>query len=102
MQDQYRRLFSFAKDEDSSLAQYMEDPEPGRNFHLPMSLQARDELQLLNGKLNDLTLNPMKPDDWILCRGDTNFKPSKYYRFMFGNLTPPPTHITAIMANVHG
>lgn len=95
MQDQHKRLFSFAINEDISLAQYMNDPDPRKNFHLPLSLEAREELQTLNNSLEGLILDPMKTDDWILCWGDTTFKPSKYYKFMFRNLNPP-AHIVTI------
>lgn len=95
LQDTFRRLFSFAKEEDISLAQFIADPEPHHHFHLPLSVQAREELDEMNVKLGNTTLDQMQADEWILCWGDANYKPNKYYKFCFRNLNPP-AHIPMI------
>lgn len=95
LQDSYRRLFSYAKEEDISLAHYMANPSPEQNFLLPLSAQAREELDQLNEKLSHISLDPLVSDDWVLCWGDVNFKPCKFYKFCFRELDPP-AHIPAI------
>lgn len=95
LQDSYKRLFSYAKEEDISLANFLADPTPDQNFMLPLSIQAREELDGLNEKLSQITLNPLETDDWVLCWGETNFKPRKFYKFFFRDLNPP-AHIPAI------
>ena len=37
----------------------------------------------------------MDVDEWILCWGDEQFNPRKFYKFLFRNRTAP-THITSI------
>lgn len=95
LQQTHGRLFSFAREEDISLAQFLAAPEPEQNFHLPLSIQAREEFDDLNERLSHITIDRLKNDDWILCWGDANFKSHKFYRFCFRNLTPP-AHIPAI------
>lgn len=60
LQDTLPHLFSFTTEEDISVAQFMD------NFHLPLSMQAREELDRLNNMANDLVLDPLVPDDWII------------------------------------
>lgn len=89
LQVKYNHLFSFALDEDISLAKYHDNPEPASNFHLPLSLEARQELDSLNEQLHLVVLEPLVADEWITCWGDTTFKSVKFYKFYFRNLKPP-------------
>lgn len=49
----------------------------------------------LSQNIATMTLNPMETDEWILCWGDAEFKPRKYYKFLFKNVNAP-AYITKI------
>lgn len=95
LQEKYSRLFSFALDEDISLAKFYENPDPASNFHLPLSLEATQELDSLNDQLHTVSLEPLVADEWITCWGDTSFNSVKFYKFYFRNLSLPQ-YITKI------
>lgn len=95
LMNSHQHLFSFAHNEDISLSQFCADPNPASHFFLPMSIEAREELDSLNQLVSVLHLEPMAIDSWILSWGDIQFKPRKFYRFVFRNINAP-TYITAI------
>ena len=64
-------------------------------FHLPLSIEARSELDDIMPVINTMTLQQMGVDEWILCWGDEQYKPKKFYKFLFKNVTAP-TYITSI------
>ena len=61
--DSHPRLFSFATDEDVSVQALLTTPTLGRNFQLPLSTQAREELQDLQCSLASTGLAEA-PDIW--------------------------------------
>lgn len=46
-------------------------------------------------KLSNISVDPLRADELILCWGDVSFKPNKFYTFFFRNLNPP-TQVPAI------
>lgn len=91
----HQHLFTFAHNEDVSLADFHQDPRPEAHFALPLSMEARTELDNLMAVINSLQLNHMETDEWILCWGDTVYTPKKFYRFSFRNCQAPE-YITTI------
>ena len=73
--DSHDHLFSFANDEDISLAQYYNNNDHVDNFMLPLSMEARTELDNLREIMEGINLEAMGTDEWILCWGDVDFKP---------------------------
>ena len=63
-------LFSFTKEEDISVMQFQDRPQPSENFYLPLSAEALQELTYLQNHMNDLYLEPMVAGEWITCWGD--------------------------------
>ena len=70
------------KNEDIALAQYYNNIGHEDNFLLPLSMEARAELDNLQEIMGGITLEPMGTYEWILCWGDTDFEPKKFYNFM--------------------
>ena len=61
--DSHPRLFSFTADEDVLMQALLTAPTLGRNFQLPLSTQAREELRDLQGSLSSTELSEA-PDIW--------------------------------------
>ena len=95
LMESHDHLFSFAKDEDISLAQYYNNYDHADNFMLPLSMEAGTELDNLREIMEGINLEAMGTDEWILCWGDVDFKPQKFYKYMFRNVLTP-TCITSI------
>ena len=95
LSNSHNHLFSYAQYEDISLPQFHSSPDLATLFHLPLSFEARSELDDIMPIVNTMTLQQMDVDEWILCWGDEQFKPRKFYKFLFRNITAP-THITSI------
>ena len=68
----HEHLFSFATNEDISLAQFYNNSLLEDNFMLPLSLEARTELDNLQATLAGILLAQMATDEWILCWGTQN------------------------------
>ena len=56
------RLFSYACDEDISVKDYVEAGDLGNLFHLPLSVEAFEELSQLQLQLSADTLDSSLPD----------------------------------------
>lgn len=52
--------------------------------------RAREEFDMLNDMINNLGLDPLVPDDWIMCWGDFHFKIRKFYAYCFREIFAPP------------
>lgn len=78
-----------------SLAQFHANIDPASHFDLPLSMEAREELDDLTQTITTISLDHMETDEWILCWWDLEFKPRKYYKFLFRNVSAP-TYITKI------
>ena len=57
-------------------------PDLHETFHLPLSMQSRDELRNIQAEVAMIT--PVPADDtWQCVWGDNNFHTSSYYKFYF-------------------
>ena len=79
------RLFSFAKHEDISVKFLLTSSTLGQNFHLPLSMQAREELDDLQTSL--ASVEPTEVNDaWRLIWGAEELASSKYYLHCFRDM----------------
>jgi hypothetical protein len=83
---QFDRLFSFAKDKLQSLKDFMGAETLLHNFHLPLSIEAHEELFLLQGLLHGFQLQSDNNDSWVFNSGKRIFKPSIVYKHHFSHL----------------
>jgi hypothetical protein len=58
------------------------------NFLLPLSLEAMNELRILQTKTLAITLTENTPDTWKYARGSDCYSPRMYYKFRFREITP--------------
>jgi hypothetical protein len=76
----FPRLFSYPKDKLQSAKDFFEMESVLDNFHLPLSVQAHDELAALQPLLHNAGLNPESNDSWIFKLGNKGFRSSKVYK----------------------
>jgi hypothetical protein len=83
----YDRLFSFALNQDISVFEGLQTGNLASLFYLPLSVQAFDELQLLQGSLNVLRENADGDNDqWKYSLNNGTYTSSSYYKFLFQGL----------------
>jgi hypothetical protein len=85
----FPRLFSYAKDKLQSVQDFF-GREMIDSFHLPLSVQAYDELQSLQEIIHNTSLSAETSDSWILKSGNGIFKPSKIYKQAFSHIVTDP------------
>jgi hypothetical protein len=82
MCDRFPRLFSFALDEDISVAALLSAEDLTSKFYLPLSVEAFQELQVIQQITNDNPLIPDNHDQRIFVWGE-KYTSARYYRFLF-------------------
>jgi hypothetical protein len=82
----FRRLFSYAKDKFQSVKEFFERESVLDNFHLPLSVQAHDELADLQVILHNASLIPESNDSWIFKLGNKGFRPNNVYKQAFDHI----------------
>ena len=85
----FPRDFSFTKLEDASIAEFLAITNIHTNFHLPLTQLARQELQQLQARTADTTLDGGKPDEWTYSWGG-KYTSARYYKFYFRNVSADP------------
>ncbi|XP_020174866.1 uncharacterized protein [Aegilops tauschii subsp. strangulata] len=83
--DSHPRLFSFAKHEDISVKMLLTSPTLGQNFYLPLLVQARDELDVLQTSLASLELTEVN-DAWHTVWGSEELASSRFYLHCFRDM----------------
>ena len=80
--DRFPRLFSFALNEDISIASISSVTELSSCFALPLSVEAFDELNQVSRILEETQIIPTATDQRHFVWGK-KYTPSRYYRFLF-------------------
>jgi hypothetical protein len=81
----FPRLFSFALDEDISVAHMAGLDQLNEGFALPMSVEAFQEWQEVSQLITATPMAAQQPDRRTFCWGD-KFTPSQFYNFLFAHL----------------
>jgi hypothetical protein len=84
--ESHPRAFSFARNEDITVQKLLTSTTIGEAFHLPMSLQAREEINSLQQLTMGLDPGNNQKDRWLCVWGNKEsemFKSSEYYKFCF-------------------
>lgn len=84
--ESHQRLFSFARDEDVSVQKLLTAPTLGLNFHLPLSVQAREELTDLQSITEPTKLTSGMNDVWSCTWGSSMFASSRFYLHCFRDM----------------
>ncbi|KAJ1283790.1 hypothetical protein BS78_03G153800 [Paspalum vaginatum] len=91
LREELPRLFSFTKNENVSLAEFMADEEIQNHFHIPLTEQAYQELQELQVKILHVRSQDSQDDVWQYCWGSQIYSSRKFYALPFKSVTPPDT-----------
>ena len=85
LDEKYQRAFSFAKNEDISVKDFLGSTSLHETFHLPLSVQAMQEIRDLQQEVRHVgnATDPTPHDNWTYCWGSVDFKAIKYYKFYF-------------------
>ena len=85
----FPRIASFSKSEHVSVQQVMQTQDMEDMFHLPLSVQALEELNDLQTVIQEVTYDENRDDKWQpLCGID--FSARKYYEHIYGTLEAHP------------
>jgi hypothetical protein len=80
MQIKYPRLFSFARNKKISVSQFLTNNNLDQ-FHLPLSEQAYQEYQSLQGYIQTIQVQPNTKDSWHYIWGDQQIHILKILQF---------------------
>jgi hypothetical protein len=86
LDNSFPRLFSFFRDKLQSVKEFLEKVSMLDNFHLPLSIEAHQELQQMMDFIIDVSLNPEADDKWDINLNSGGFRPSKVYIHAFKHL----------------
>ena len=75
--DKYPRAFSYVHEENLSVRVFLTATTLHETFQLPLSVQAHDELKLLQLDIEEISLDD-RQDVWTYCWGATVFKTAAY------------------------
>jgi hypothetical protein len=95
--DKYPRLFSYALDEDVSMASLASNDDISSCFSLPLSVEAFQELQEVSQIVQATTIDDAVVDQRVFVWGD-KYTPSSYYNFLFGQV-PVDEALSAIWSS---
>ena len=84
---EYPRLYSYALDKQLSVKDVLLTADIVDLFYLPLSQQAYEELQLLQGKLNTVQIQATGKDVWQTVWPGGKFTSSRYYHHCFKHIT---------------
>jgi hypothetical protein len=85
----FPRLFTFVRDQNISLAKYLQNQDVFDNFHTPLSTEAFNELQSFNDLIQAATENLQGKDVWTYIWGNNIFSSKRIYMRNFSFLAPP-------------
>ena len=86
LRERFQRLFSFVIDDKVSVREVLSTPNMADLFHLPLSLEAMDELNVVQSGLFDLHADTQIPDYWSWTPGKGSYTTKSYYTLAHANL----------------
>jgi hypothetical protein len=95
--DKFPRLFSYALDEDASVASLALADDRFSAFSLPLSAEAFEEFQHLSSILDATQIMSMATDRRVFVWGE-KYSPARYYRFLFEQV-PKDAALNAIWSS---
>jgi hypothetical protein len=90
MQHKFPRLYSFAKNRDISVAQFLANNQIQEQFHLPLSVEAFQEHQQMQQIIQQIQISSQEKDIWHYIWGNNRYTSSKFYHSSYKNIQPPP------------
>ena len=90
--ERFSCLHSFAIDDLITVRDFFNMISESDYFHLPLSVEAFNELQQLQSILAPINLDPKGKDIWIWPSKSGDFQPRLFYEINFQHLIVDPTH----------
>jgi hypothetical protein len=84
-------LFSIAKNDHIIAHQFLSVDDKSEFFHIPLSVEAHDQYQLMIMELDNIQISTSK-DTWSYIWGSTVFASSKAYSHLLGSIPVPPIY----------
>ena len=85
-EEKYPRAFSYCKNGDIPIQAFLNTTDLSMTFHLPLSVQAHDELRQIQREVANVELTNAN-DTWTCCWGAQSFKTTSYYSYYFREIT---------------
>jgi hypothetical protein len=92
LQDKFSCLYSYAKEEDISVADIYNSSNVSQIFHLPLSPEAFNQYQEIQVIIRNLNITQQDNDIWTFKWGD-KYSSRKYYKFVHRLIDPPTPFI---------
>jgi hypothetical protein len=93
LHNEFPRLFSFAKNKQISVAQFLLNNNIEQQFYLPLSVQAFQEYQNLQLFIQQTQITDQAKDSWSYIWGNSTYTSSRFYHLSYKNLHPPKPFI---------
>jgi hypothetical protein len=93
LQHKFPTLYSYAKNKDISVAQFLSQNNIADHFHLPMSVQAFQEYQQLQGTIQQLQISEENKDVWEYIWGGQQYTTSEFYNLASKHIQQPKAFI---------
>jgi hypothetical protein len=90
LDEAFPRLFSFAKNQDISVAEFLQNNIIEDQFHTPLSNEAFQEYQELQNLIQNLQIQEKEKDKWHYIWGTDRYSSKKFYNLPYKNIKPPP------------
>ena len=92
--DTHPRAFSYARNEDCSVKDFLTINSLEEQFYLPLSSQALEEVQDMQGLMAQITFDNSQnaKDVWSYTWGSREFSAKKYYNFYFRDMRAHKTY----------
>lgn len=85
----YPRLFSFAKDQDISVHDYLHNEDITGIFNVPLTHQASQECDSMQLDLEEVSINPDTSNSWNYIWGNSHYSSSRFYAHCFYAINSP-------------
>uniref|UniRef100_A0A0A9HAK5 Reverse transcriptase zinc-binding domain-containing protein n=1 Tax=Arundo donax TaxID=35708 RepID=A0A0A9HAK5_ARUDO len=88
LKQRFPRLYSFAKEKDISVAEFLQNNNIHQQFHTPISEEAYQEYQELRTTLQEAHIQLEGNDSWHYYWGSQTYS-KKFYNLPFQSINPP-------------
>jgi hypothetical protein len=92
LQQRFPKLFSFAKNPNISVAQFLQNNQLECQLHLLLSEQAYLEYQELQQVISQIQVDESTKDSWHYAWGNSTYTSSKFYHYPYRSVNPPRPH----------
>lgn len=83
LSEKFPRAYSYAVNEDASVRQFLSSADLREAFHLPLSVQAHDEVRQLQTQVASIDISSDRHDSWTYIWGAKTYTAKAYYAFYF-------------------